>query len=440
MHASTLLLVLAALATSAQGAALPAARASSLPLSTPPRSLADDGRTALDRVLDEALHQQLKAEQALPHAEREQLQRRAAERVAERSELAKRDGAAISPLYNVAGDMSYGIEIAVGTPPQPFWVMADTGSGDLILWDKNCTQCGDAARFDSSRSKTIAPSRLSPALHNFAYGSGKGTGSWVSETVSIGAASVDNYNVTLVSSGDIAGTAVSPLSGIAGFFLNGHPTSLWKAIADANKWTDKQFGFYLKRRNWDKKYGSSADGGELSLGGINTTYIDGDMEYYPADANAWWRLALYSIVVGDTDKPSSYIMTNNTLTIMDTGATLISLPHAYAKAFYDKIPGSQVIKTDASGGPISWSIPCDTKTTVGVKFAVDYARTWNIAPADLTRGRVGNTTQCVGAVVPGGSQLGAAFLKNVYSAWKYDPPMIGFGKLKDQYNVQPNPS
>lgn len=244
------------------------------------------------------------------------------------------------------------------------------------------------------------------------------------------------HTAALVTSGDIAGTAAPPLSGIAGFFLNGHPTALWKAIADANAWTDKQFGFYLKRKNSDRTYGSSADGGELSLGGVNTTYMDSDMEYYPADASAWWRLALHSIVVGNGTQLAANISTNNTLTIMDTGATLMSLPFPYAKALYDAIPGSQVAKTDSSGNPLAWSIPCNTQTPVGFKFAVEYARTWYVAPADLTRGQVAiNSTQCVGAIVPGGSQLGAAFLKNVYSAWKYDPPMIGFAKLKDQYNV-----
>lgn len=195
--AAVLLSLLGALAT-ANGAALPRTPGpSSLQLVTPrnPDSVADT-RTALDRVLDEALNQHLKADQALPAHEAAHLRRRAELR---RAELEKRDtstGISTSPLYNVAGDMSYGIEIAVGTPPQTFWVMADTGSGDLILWDKNCTDCGSAPRYDSTKSKTFAASRLSPALHNFAYGSGKGQGSWVSETVSIGSASVSGYNVS----------------------------------------------------------------------------------------------------------------------------------------------------------------------------------------------------------------------------------------------------
>lgn len=33
--------------------------------------------------------------------------------------------------------------------------------------------------------------------------------------------------------------------------------------------------------------------------------------------------------------------------------------------------------------------------------------------------------------------LGDAFMKNVYTAYRYSPPSVGFAKLKKEYNIQP---
>ncbi|KAK3400472.1 aspartic peptidase domain-containing protein [Sordaria brevicollis] len=53
--------------------------------------------------------------------------------------------------------------ITVGTPPQTFKVVLDTGSNALILPGSNCTDCGKHSLFDPSKSTTFDPQ---PALNN----------------------------------------------------------------------------------------------------------------------------------------------------------------------------------------------------------------------------------------------------------------------------------
>ncbi|KAK3348235.1 aspartic peptidase domain-containing protein [Neurospora tetraspora] len=63
--------------------------------------------------------------------------------------------------------------ITVGTPPQTFKVVLDTGSTALILPRSNCTNCGKHSFFDPSKSTSFSPQ---PALFQpIEYGTGADT-------------------------------------------------------------------------------------------------------------------------------------------------------------------------------------------------------------------------------------------------------------------------
>jgi hypothetical protein len=74
--------------------------------------------------------------------------------------------------------------ICLGTPAQCFSVLVDTGSYDLWIRNKNCSQCSQGNRlFDIEKSSSLKNLNQS---HTIRYGTGYAGGDYVRDTLSIG--------------------------------------------------------------------------------------------------------------------------------------------------------------------------------------------------------------------------------------------------------------
>jgi cathepsin D len=144
-----------------------------------------------------------------------------------------------------------------------------------------------------------------------------------------------------------------------------------------------------------------------------------------------WTLELEGITAGG--KPVTAVPPK-TPAVLDTGATIIVAPVNDTRAFYANIPGA-VINTAYSRmiGMDLYNVPCNTTFNTAFKIGgIDYP----LDNSDLFfvhSGNNGGGSGCFGAVTGGGIDfwlLGDTFLKNVYSAFRVDPPQIGLGKLK----------
>lgn len=80
--------------------------------------------------------------------------------------------------------MIYLGKIGVGTPPQEFTVIFDTGSSNLVIPSKSCPTetCSDKPSYDSGKSSTY---QANGEEFHIRYGSGKFTGIWSSDTLSV---------------------------------------------------------------------------------------------------------------------------------------------------------------------------------------------------------------------------------------------------------------
>jgi len=91
-----------------------------------------------------------------------------------------------------------------------------------------------------------------------------------------------------------------------------------------------------------------------------------------------------------------------------------------------------------------WSFPCDTDLNVSMQYG---GLSYQISTADMNLGRFSaSSDMCTGAFFqmdmssqsPISWIVGASFLKNVYSVYRYEPTAIGFAALSGQSSTVSN--
>ena len=156
--------------------------------------------------------------------------------------------------------------IEIGTPPQSFEVIFDTGSSNLWVPKVGCTHCGlpfisHKSKYDDSKSSTY---EADGADFNIQYGSGSVSGFFSKDDVTLGDdIVVENVEFAEVADAGGLGLAYSigKFDGILGMgftsiSVGGVPTIFEEAIKQ-NKVDQPVFAFYL---------GDNEDG-ELTFGG-----------------------------------------------------------------------------------------------------------------------------------------------------------------------------
>lgn len=132
-------------------------------------------------------------------------------------------------------------------------------------------------------------------------------------------------------------------------------------------------------------------------------------------------------------------MPSDNVAAIDTGTTLIGGPSAAVQAIYAQIPGSQQLSGNLAG---FYGFPCETNVSVNFSFG---GKSWPISPDDMNVGRVSSGSDiCAGGIfdltagssIPTGGGnpdwvVGDAFLKNVYSVFRYQPAGVGFAELSN---------
>ncbi|KAK7692175.1 hypothetical protein QCA50_003796 [Cerrena zonata] len=371
-----------------------------------------------------------------------------------KSAVEKRQGqSAAIPVINQRTDSSYLGNVAIGTPPQTFSVVLDTGSSDLWVASSSCPSCdSDTPRFDPSKSSTVARTQTTSGdtevdIH---YGSGQVAGIVATDTVTMGGFTNSKQTMlvaTQMSSGLLDGQA----SGIMGLAFEAlastESTPLWQVLLNNNQLASPEMSFWLTREIDNRNAKELEFGGEFTLGGTNSTLFTGDIEFIDMPSlrtQTFWLLTMTGVTV--SGRSVSVPTGNSALSAIDTGTTLIGGPSTAVKAIYDAIPGSTALTGDLAG---FFSYPCTTEVELSIAFG---GKLWPINPTDMNLGTI-PSGQCLGGVfdLTQGSDVGSGggnpswvvgdtFLKNVYSVFRATPPSIGFAQLSDVAGGSGTPS
>ncbi|KAG2037516.1 aspartic peptidase domain-containing protein [Suillus americanus] len=353
-----------------------------------------------------------------------------------KSTNSKRASTAAIPITDEENDSSYSGVVSIGTPPQNFNLVLDTGSSDLWVATTSCTSCGsDIPEFDPSKSSTY---KATSSQLEIDYGSGSAQGIVAQDSVTFGSfeMSQEILGVTNITSGLID----DGLSGIMGLGFASisalQTTPFWEALYNANDLAEPLFSFYLERYVNQANQISTAPGGVLTLGGTNSSLYNGSIEYLNLTGpSSYWLLTVSSVTVqGKTIAVDPL----SGLAAIDTGTTLIGAPTPIAASIWAQVPGSTELTGDWQG---LYAFPCDTNVTVYISFG---GTNWAISPLDMNLGTLNDTMtgnanptsqMCAGGIFDIGIGsvpawiVGDTFLKNVYSVFRASPAAVGFAQL-----------
>jgi cathepsin D len=343
-------------------------------------------------------------------------------------------------ITNQGQDVSYFAQVNVGTPPQSFDLILDTGSSDLWFATNPCVSCpAGTTLFNSSASTTLQTGTDRVSLK---YGSGSAQGVIAQDTVSMGPFTVSKQIFVAVTS-VAAQTIDGALDGIMGLAFQGiaqsTATPFWQTLISNNQLTNSEFSFFVTRFVNDASAQEEEPGGVLTIGGTNSSLYQGDIDFQsftsPISGGSFWLQTVTEVLVNG--KSVNIPGGASAVAAIDTGTSLIGAPTAAVEAIWGAVPGSVPLSGAQAG---YFAFPCTTQLTLAISFG---GPSWPIRAADLNLGTIGNG-RCLGAVFdvsqgsstqPGGVNpswiIGDTFLKNVYSVFRANPPAVGFAQLSN---------
>ncbi|GMG04417.1 unnamed protein product [Aspergillus oryzae var. brunneus] len=214
-------------------------------------------------------------------------------------------------------------EIEIGTPPQKFKVVLDTGSSNL--WVPS-SECGSIAcylhnKYDSSSSSTYQKNGSEFAIK---YGSGSLSGFVSQDTLKIGDLKVKDQLFAEATSEPGLAFAFGRFDGILGLgfdtiSVNKIPPPFYSML-DQGLLDEPVFAFYLGDTN------KEGDDSVATFGGVDKDHYTGELVKIPLRRKAYWEVDLDAIALGD-----SVAELDNTGVILDTGTSLIALPTTLAE-------------------------------------------------------------------------------------------------------------
>ncbi|XP_032865396.1 pepsin B-like [Tyto alba] len=232
-------------------------------------------------------------------------------------------------------DSSYFGEISIGTPPQNFLVLFDTGSSNLWVPSIYCQTpaCLNHTMFEPSESSTFTSNGQSYTL---SYGSGTLTVVLGYDTLTIQSIVVTNQEFGLSENEPTQPFYYADFDGILGMAypslaVGGTPTVL-QGMLQQNQLTQPIFSFYFSRQpTYDY-------GGELILGGVDSQLFYGDVMWAPVTQELYWQVALNEFAIGQS---ATGWCSQGCQAIVDTGTFLLTVPQEYFNSFLQAM-GAQV--------------------------------------------------------------------------------------------------
>lgn len=237
--------------------------------------------------------------------------------------------------------MAYFGRLAVGTPPQEFLVVFDTGSGNLILPGSECedTACKSHSRFDFHQSSSaklvncdgseIAEGEEADELI-ITFGTGRISGHCVKDQICVGEACVTGSFMQSAQESEhpFANFDFDGVLGLARDSLaQGNEFSIMNRLHTSGKLRRPIFSVFLS----DNEDETS----EITFGDIKQDHVGSDLFWVPAGGESgYWEVKLDEIYLGPD---SLHLCNGNCRVAVDTGTSQLAGPSNVIDALRNKL-------------------------------------------------------------------------------------------------------
>ncbi|XP_070240631.1 renin isoform X4 [Bos mutus] len=329
-------------------------------------------------------------------------------------------------LTNYLDTQYYG-EIGIGTPPQTFKVVFDTGSANLWVPSTKCSPLYTACAFvfppeihslyDSLESSSYVENGTEFTIH---YGSGKVKGFLSQDLVTVGGITVTQ------TFGEVTELPLLPfmLAKFDGVLGMGFPaqavggvTPVFDHILAQRVLTDDVFSVYYSRN-------SHLLGGEIVLGGSDPQYYQENFHYVSISKPGSWQIRMKGVSVRST----TLLCEEGCMVIVDTGASYISGPTSSLRLLMEAL-GAKELSID------KYVVNCNQMPTLpDISFHLG-GKAYTLTSADyVLQDPYNNDDLCTLALhgmdipPPTGPVwvLGATFIRKFYTEFDRRNNRIGF--------------
>ncbi|XP_069584599.1 pepsin A-like [Ranitomeya imitator] len=219
--------------------------------------------------------------------------------------------AAVEPLLNYMDNEYFG-RISIGSPPQEFSVVFDSGSANLWVPSVSCSSaaCSNHNKFNPLLSSTFQSTHETVSI---SYGTGSMMGILVYDTVQVGSIVTRKQGLILSETESIF-LYYSQFDGILGLGYPSLSVSGTMPVFD-NMWReglipDDIFCVFL----------SSGNGSMVVFGGIDDSLYTGRLQWVPVTHRRFWQISIDSISLGG----KVFACEDGCQAIVDTGTSVIA--------------------------------------------------------------------------------------------------------------------
>ncbi|CAL1412850.1 unnamed protein product [Linum trigynum] len=243
----------------------------------------------------------------------------------------------IVALKNYLDAQYYG-EIGVGTPPQKFTVIFDTGSSNLWVPSAKCyfsVSCFLHAKYKSSQSSTYQKNGKSAEIQ---YGTGAIAGFFSVDHVKVGKLVVKDQDFIEATREPGVTFLMAKFDGILGLGFReisvGDAVPVWDNMMKQGLIKEPVFSFWLNR------HADEEEGGEIVFGGVDPNHFRGKHTYVPVTQKGYWQFDMGDVIIGG--KSTGYCG-RGCSAIADSGTSLLAGPTTVVAMINKAIGASGVV-------------------------------------------------------------------------------------------------
>merc|ERR1719313_3341270 len=234
-------------------------------------------------------------------------------------------------MMEVIHKTAYWGTISMGSPPQEFKVIFDTGSGNLILPSKDCNMagCNPHKKYSPKDSSSAAQvtNEQGEGSTEISFGTGQVQGNYVEDQFCVGDLC---SKVRFIAATDESAEPFSevPFDGIMGMGFNdlsmGKGFNIVDDLSDSNQLPQGQFSVFLVDE------GES----EICFGGYRSEVLASDIVWAPVSRQSYWQVKIEDITFNN--KPTG-LCEGSCQVAVDTGTSMLAGPSDLVDKLSDQL-------------------------------------------------------------------------------------------------------